>query len=277
MKNKVLLSIVLLAFVTAGAAFAQQATLDKLTFTPRTVSGKDIYEVKPANNNISGAVVIPATYNNRPVTQILSFSNCKSITSVTIPASVVTINNSIFRNCTNLTSVTFQGSGITMNENATSSAGSFPGDLAVAYKANGAGTYTRPANGANWTKQGAASAPAPAVNTSLDGFWVSPSGMEITISGNTAVLHYAGSNPLWNDAEYKYFKPGDLKLRNIRSTGNLTWSMQELSIKYNASSPNVATGTQWENSTYTMSADGKTLSENGTVRWIRSSEKVFNN
>jgi hypothetical protein len=276
MKNKVLMSLVLLAFVTVGAAFAQQATLDKLTFTPRTVSGKDIYEVKPANNNISGAVVIPATYNNRPVTQIASFSNCKGITSVTIPASVVTINNSIFRNCTNLTSVTFQGSGITMNENATSSVGSFPGDLAVAYKAYGAGTYTRPANGTNWTKQGTASAPAPAVNTSLDGNWEAEDGTTIWISGNTATYSWFGSYPLLVDAVNKgYVKLGDQRLRNIKSTGNLTWSMEEAGIRYNNSNRNVATGVQWQNATYTMSANGQTLSENGVVKWTR--ERVFNN
>jgi hypothetical protein len=291
MKNKLLLSLLLLTFVTVGTAFAQQATLDKLTFT---TSGGG-YQARAANKMISGSVVIPNTYNNKyvisvdyfndcqgltsvtipnSVTSIVSqaFKGCTSLTSITIPASVTTVGANAFQNCNGLTSVTFQGSPNISNN-------SFPGgsDLAAKYKAGGAGTYTRPANGTNWTKQVTASAPAPAVNTSLDGFWVSPNGMEITISGNTAVLHYSGSNPLWNDAEYKYFKPGDLKLRNIRSTGNLTWSMQELSIKYNASSPNVATGTQWENSTYTMSADGKTLSENGTVRWIRSSEKVFNN
>ena len=281
MKKRVSLSLVLLTFVTAGAAFAprvfaQSPTLDKLSFAAKTSAGKSYNEVKAANASISGAVVIPETYNNIPVTTIPSsaFQNC-DITSVSIPANVDKIGQSAFRGCANLTSVTFGRSDTDMTGTGLNL--SFPGDLAIVYKANGTGTYTRPANGNNWTKQGAASAPAPTVNTSLDGFWVSPNGMEITISGNTAVLHYVGSNPLWIDAQYKYFKPGDLKLRNIRSTGNLTWSMEELVVQYNTRSPNVATGTYWENSKYTMSADGKTLSENGTVRWIRSSERVFNN
>ena len=47
--------------------------------------------------------------------------------------------------------------------------------------------------------------------------------------------------------------------RNLTSTGNLTWSGQIVGIRYNASSPNVATGTIWVNATFTLSADGQTL------------------
>jgi hypothetical protein len=148
--------------------------------------------------------------------------------------------------------------------------------LSAKYQAGGAGTYTRPANGTNWTKQGTASAPAPATNLSLDGNWEAGDGTTITISGNTAVITYIGDNPLLLDARNKgYVKIGDQKLRNIRSTGNLTWTMQELAYRYEARNPNVATGVQWENSTYTMSENGQTLSENGVVRWVR--ERVFNN
>jgi hypothetical protein len=165
MKNKALMSLVLLAFVTASTAFtprvfAQSPTLDKLAFTARTSAGKSYNEVKAANNNISGVVVIPETHNNIPVTTIPSsaFQNC-TITSVTIPANVEKIGQSAFRGCANLTSVTFGRSDTDMT-----SAGlnlSFPGDLAIVYKANGAGTYTRPANG-NWTKQSGAVVTAPA-------------------------------------------------------------------------------------------------------------------
>ena len=55
-----------------------------------------------------GAVVIPAVYNNLPVTEIGrdAFSGT-SITSVTIPASVTEIGGWAFCDCTNLTSVIF--------------------------------------------------------------------------------------------------------------------------------------------------------------------------
>jgi hypothetical protein len=293
MKKRILVSLVLLTFVTAGAAFAQSPTLDKLTLTARGSGNNGYYEVKALNTSISGAVVIPDTYNNRPVktiptaafrdcskmtsvtipTSVTSigsenFRGCTSLTSVTFPASVTSIGIRAFFGCTNLNSVTFQGTAISVVEGTAN--GSFPGDLAVAYKAGGAGTYTRPANGNNWTKQGAASAPAPAVNTSLDGWWAANSGLTIIVSGNTATFLYFGTSALAQDALNKgYVKSGDLKLRNIRSTGNLTWTMQELAITYNARSPNVATGTSWENATLTMSANGQTLSENGSVRWTR--------
>ena len=65
----------------------------------------------------SGALVIPAAYNGKPVTEIgedTLYSDIEkgafsktSITSVYIPASVTTIGNNAFQNCISLTSVTF--------------------------------------------------------------------------------------------------------------------------------------------------------------------------
>lgn len=46
-------------------------------------------------------VVIPETYNSKPVTAIASsaFSDCKEITSVSIPNGVTSIGNNVFKNC----------------------------------------------------------------------------------------------------------------------------------------------------------------------------------
>jgi len=277
MKNKALLRLALLTFVTASAVFAprvfaQSPTLDKLTLTAKKSGNQNYYEVRSASNKISGAVVIPGTYQNVPVTQIPigAFRGCSNMTSITIPASVTTIANQAFQTCTNLTSITFGG-------NNTSISGNDPfgsttqHDLKAKYGAGGAGTYTRSAGGSVWTKQGAASAPAPtpapAANTSLDGWWMADSGLTIVVSGDTAIILYIGSSPVWQDAFKKgYFKEHDEKLRNIRNTGNLTWTMQELGVDYNPRT-NEATGTKWGNTTLTMSANGQTLSENGSVRW----------
>jgi hypothetical protein len=315
MKNKVLVSLVLLAFVTVSAAFAQQATLDKLSFA----SSGSGYQARPANKTISGAVVIPDTYNNKYVVSVgnftdcqgitsvtipnsvtsitlstfrgcvsltsvnipnnvtsipnLTFSGCSRLTSITIPASVTSIGQNVFDGCTNLNSVTFQGSNTVIISNGIQNV--FPGgrDLPDKYKAGGAGTYTRQQGGTVWTKT--ASAPAP--NTSLDGNWESENGMTIRISGNTAVISYLGSlNALWSSAKDKgYLKEGSQCFRNLRSTGNLTWSGQYMGITYNSSSPNVATGTTWLDCTITMSVGGGTFNmSNGTV-WER--ERVFNN
>jgi len=143
--KRALMGLILPAIIGASAAFAQQPTLNKLNLTP--IKGGTEYQAS-ALNNISGAVVIPAIHNGRPVTDIGNFQ--ADITSVIIPDGVQ-ITGWGFGNCKNLISVIFQGSNITVRKDRIPSA--FPGDLLIAYQANGAGTYTRPAGGKNWTKQ----------------------------------------------------------------------------------------------------------------------------
>jgi len=179
MKKKVLMSIVLLAIIGTSAVFAQAPTLDKLDLV---VSGAG-YEARAANKDINGAVVIPGSHNGKPVIRVQSgsfardgfrnvlnitsvtilegvstigqsaFGGCKALTSVTIPASMTSIENYAFTidNTNALTSVTFNGSDTKFGR------APFPGDLDIVYKANGAGTYTRPSvSSNNWTKVGGA-------------------------------------------------------------------------------------------------------------------------
>ncbi|MDR2596601.1 MAG: leucine-rich repeat protein [Treponema sp.] len=128
--------------------------------------------VEAASKSISGAVVIPGTYNGNPTepkifidcTQITSviildgavsistdaFRGCTSLTSVTIPASVNIIGGNAFLNCEKLTSVTFLANTYRrFDDNA------FPGDLAKVFKSSGGGTgtYTRKEGQNNWTKR----------------------------------------------------------------------------------------------------------------------------
>jgi hypothetical protein len=124
-----------------------------------------------------GDVVIPASYNNLPVTEIAfkAFDSVPDITSVIIPNSVtrlgqaafsmcihlksVTIGSGVkeigiqtFQNCQDLTSVTFQN---TFSSNSFHDMAGFPGDLRAKYLAagGGIGTYTRTAGGTTWTKK----------------------------------------------------------------------------------------------------------------------------
>jgi hypothetical protein len=102
---------------------------------------------------------------------------------------------------------------------------------------------------------------------SLDGNWViSGGGWECSFSGSTGTLTYLdpkSGDALWRDAINKgYYKVGTQFVRNIRSTGNLTWSAQYLQVTINNSNRNVATGTTWANVTYTMSPDGQTFTTN---------------
>ena len=64
----------------------------------------------------NGKIVIPATINDMPVTSIAmyAFMDKTNLSSVTIPACVVTIGNSAFYECTNLSEVVFaEGSKLT--------------------------------------------------------------------------------------------------------------------------------------------------------------------
>ena len=204
MKKKTLISFVLLAIIGTSAVFAQQPTLDKLNLVVLGSGATATYRADALNTDISGAVVIPDTYNGRPVTAIGSFGRCTKITSVIIPENVTTIAGNAFLGCTgitsltipssltrnlgfglsslsnSLTSVTFAGSGLPgMN-------GSFPGDLAIAYQAGGAGTYTRPAGGRNWTKQG---------GFSLNGTYTRSDGTQITITDSGQTVTITGNYP----------------------------------------------------------------------------------
>jgi len=106
---------------------------------------------------------------------------------------------------------------------------------------------------------------------SLDGIW-EIEGIQITFNGSTGVftaLNFSDDINVWQSALDKgYIKLGDTIWRNLTSTGNLTWSGQMLGIRVNTSSPNVATGTDWGNTTFTLSADGQTLT-NGNGTWTR--------
>ncbi len=78
------------------------------------LTDEDTYSVSVGLATERSEIVIPATYNNKPVTKIANkaFNECTNLKKVTIPDSVTSIGNSAFNSCSSLTSVTI-GNGVT--------------------------------------------------------------------------------------------------------------------------------------------------------------------
>jgi hypothetical protein len=95
---------------------------------------------------------------------------------------------------------------------------------------------------------------------SLDGVWDND-GRRITVSGSTGVISAFGAitGVSQSAVDKGYITLNSTHWRNLTSTGNLTWSGEVRGITWNTSNPNVATGTSWTNATFTVSANGQTL------------------
>ena len=91
---------------------AQAASTSDLTFTLNDAG--DGYVVSKCNTAATGELVIPDTYNGKPVTAIGvgAFARCTGLTSITIADSVTVISDDAFYGCNSLTAVTI-GNGVT--------------------------------------------------------------------------------------------------------------------------------------------------------------------
>lgn len=70
----------------------------------------DVYYVKRCEEDYSGIVVVPSTFNGKPVVGIgfAAFSLCKDLTQVILPESVTVIEASAFSYCDNLSSINIE-------------------------------------------------------------------------------------------------------------------------------------------------------------------------
>ena len=83
-------------------------------------SKKQTYTLMGCSDSASGDIIIPATYNGKPVTVITSraFEDKKNITSIVVPEGVKIIYDYAFRNCKDLVSVVIPDSVQTIGREA---------------------------------------------------------------------------------------------------------------------------------------------------------------
>ena len=95
--------------ISSVISFAQTSPDGKFDYT---VSGGNAIFVKYNKIDDTGSYTIPSKIGNYTITEIegFAFSQC-SFTSITIPASVVTVGDGIFEKCSKLTTVTI-GAGV---------------------------------------------------------------------------------------------------------------------------------------------------------------------
>jgi hypothetical protein len=117
---------------------------------------------------------------------------------------------------------------------------------------------------------GGGSTPTPTY--SLDGVWENTGStggvngtpgtvaMQIYFSGSSGSLYRADNSPASLDAMNKgFYAVGSQMYRNIKNTGNNTWSGQYYLMLVRTSTPDIAYTCQWFNCTFTLSSNGQTL------------------
>lgn len=103
--------ILLISNSSKAATLTYSDTEQNIEWTYEIDKNGNITKLVCTNKNVIGKVKIPSEIDGKPVTRLDStFKDCKGITEVEFPNSLVTIGDSAFGNCTGLKSITIPNS-----------------------------------------------------------------------------------------------------------------------------------------------------------------------
>jgi hypothetical protein len=246
MKKKVFLGLVLLVVVGASAVFAQS-----INGLWRSAAGNvfSIYDGKAVYTETNSSPVKEAERRGLLGIGSSGYRNIRSTGNLTWTATALLITERTY-------TVSWEREGGTTFTMSPDGRTMHMGDTFATNNSAGTGTWTRISN------------------NEIDGLWRSAQGNVFSIYDGKAVYTETNSVPVKEAEKRGYVGIGSTGYRNIRSTGNLTWTATALLI-------NSSYTVSWEReggTTFTMSPDGRTMhmgdtfatnNSAGTGTWTR--------
>jgi len=225
----------------AQPTVAQAKPTPGLAFTP--INNNTAYEVAKGTAT-AAAVVIPAAYEGKPVTQIAGngFRGYTAMTSVTIPGSVTSIGGGAFYGCSGLTGVTIPNSVTSIGGSAFYGCSgltgvTIPNSVAsignnAFFGCTGLTTVTIPSSVTSIDVftfaacTGLTTVTIPASVTSIGSWAFSGSGLTtVTFQGTIAPANFSSNNTFDGDLRDKYLAGGIGTYRRPSGSSN-TWTKQ---------------------------------------------------
>ncbi|MBE6634261.1 MAG: hypothetical protein E7620_07990 [Ruminococcaceae bacterium] len=117
MKKRIVLFTILVVMISVMLMLSLSVAAGERDGYSYTISNGEV-RIYAASSSLSGELVIPEEIEGYPVTKIGSyaFSNCKNLTGVQLPSTLVAIENAAFSGCSSLELIVIPNSVVSMGE-----------------------------------------------------------------------------------------------------------------------------------------------------------------